>query len=144
MRFTIELNAHEVQKASQTGLLDALARLEAQETPAEDPAQRRKQTPAQPPQAAAAPQTGTIPQSVPVEAPQDPAATQATQTVVPVQAVSYTAEQLGKSAMSIADSRGHQVISDLLQRFGVESLTMLPKEQYGAFAAELRNLGAKL
>lgn len=150
MKFTLELNAYELREAIRTGLLDAVACLEVQETPAKETepqgiSEVPTVVPVQPepmPQAAAIPQ-----QAQPAQTPQDPAAAQAMQAVpaaVPVQAVSYTTEQLGLAAMQIADSKGHQVIEGLLQRFGVAALTQLPKEQYGAFAAELRNLGAKL
>lgn len=156
MKFTLELNAYELREAIRTGLLDAVACLEVQETPvketepvkAEQPAVSEVPTAVPPRQQEPIPQAAAIPrQSVPVQTVQDPAAVQATQTVpaaVPTQAVSYTTEQLGLAAMQIADSKGHQVIEGLLQRFGVAALTQLAKEQYGAFAAELRNLGAKL
>jgi hypothetical protein len=32
----------------------------------------------------------------------------------------------------------------LLKSFGVQALTQLPKEQYGAFATALRGLGARI
>lgn len=155
MKFTLELSAYELREAIRTGLLDAVACLEVQETPvketepvkAEQPAVSEVPTAVPPRQQEPIPQAAAIPQPVPVQTVQDPAAAQAMQTApaaVPVQAVSYTTEQLGLAAMQIADSKGHQVIEGLLQRFGVAALTQLAKEQYGAFAAELRNLGAKL
>lgn len=147
MKFTLELNAYELREAIRTGLLDAVACLETQETPvketepvkAERPAVSEVPTAVPPRQQEPIPQAAAIPrQSVPVQA------TQTAPAAVPVQAVSYTTEQLGLAAMQIADSKGHQVIEELLRRFGVEALTQLPKERHGAFAAELRNLGAKL
>ena len=155
MKFTLELNAYELREAIRTGLLDAVACLEVQETPAKEAESAKTEQPAAsevptavPVQQEPMPQAAAIPQqSVPVQTPQDPAAVQAMQATpaaIPVQTVSYTTEQLGLAAMQIADSKGHQVIEGLLQRFGVAALTQLAKEQYGAFAAELRNLGAKL
>ena len=159
MKFTLELNAYELREAIRTGLLDAVACLEVQETVEKEepipktepsavpeaPAAMPETVPMQPQQPV--PQAAMPPQPVPVQPPQDPAAAQAMQaapTAVPVQAVSYTTEQLGLAAMQVADSKGHQVIEGLLQRFGVAALTQLAKEQYGAFAAELRILGAIL
>lgn len=144
MKFTLELNAYELREAIRTGLLDAVACLEVQETVEKEEHIPKTESPAVPEVPAEVP---TQPQQpVPqVAVPQQPVqAMQTAPAAVPVQAVSYTAEQLGLAAMQVADSKGHQVIEELLQRFGVAALTQLAKEQYGAFAAELRNLGAKL
>jgi hypothetical protein len=57
---------------------------------------------------------------------------------------SYTMEQLAAAATQIVDA-GHRVeLVSLLGSFGVQALTELPKEQYGAFAIQLRALGAKI
>ena len=42
------------------------------------------------------------------------------------------------------DGGKQQEVLALLAKFGVQALTMLPQEQYGNFATELRILGAKI
>ncbi len=63
---------------------------------------------------------------------------------VPNSAQSYTMDKLAVAATQIVDA-GHQAeLVSLLNSFGVQALTALPKEQYGAFATQLRSLGAKI
>lgn len=159
MKVMIELSAFELKEANKRGILDALASLEAVEEKPESAAQPKltprqdtQQAPSQPvptqiPTTQSMP-TAPItapPQPIPTQAPVDPAAVQAVQqATVPTQTVSYTMEQLAKAATQIVDAKGQQAILDLLNRFQVQALTMLPKEQYGAFATELRALGAKI
>lgn len=82
---------------------------------------------------------------VPVKTIQAHVQTVPTQEVsVPTSAQSYTMEQLAVAATQIVDA-GHQAeLVSLLSSFGVQALTALPKEQYGAFAAQLRSLGSKI
>ncbi len=146
MKFTLELNAYELREAGRTGLLDAVACLEVQETPAKKTEPAKTEQPAVseaptavPPQQEPTPQAAAIPQQAqPARTPQDPAA------AVPVQAVSYTMEQLALAATQLMDANKKQAVLDLLAKYGVQALTMLPKERYGAFATDLRALGAKL
>ena len=56
----------------------------------------------------------------------------------------YTMEQLAVAATQIVDGGRRTELVGLLNSFGVQALTSLPKEQYGAFATELRALGAKI
>ncbi|UTW68639.1 hypothetical protein KHA80_14140 [Anaerobacillus sp. HL2] len=42
------------------------------------------------------------------------------------------------------DAGKREALVQLLQSFGVQALTALPKEQYGAFATKLREMGAKI
>lgn len=65
-------------------------------------------------------------------------------TAVPTSAQTYTQEQLAVAGMQLMDAGKMKELQQLLAKFGVQALTMLPKEQYGAFATELRALGAKL
>ena len=65
--------------------------------------------------------------------------------VVPTQQTpAYTLEQLAVAATPLMDSGKGDALVALLHQFGVDSLVALPAEQYGAFAADLRGLGAKL
>lgn len=60
------------------------------------------------------------------------------------QTPAYTLEQLAVAATPLMDSGKGDALVALLHQFGVDSLVALPAEQYGAFAADLRGLGAKL
>lgn len=76
------------------------------------------------------------------QAPMQPAPTQGAS--VPTSAQSYTMEQLAVAATQIVDAGRRTELVNLLSSFGVQALTALPKDQYGAFATQLRALGAKI
>lgn len=63
---------------------------------------------------------------------------------VPVTPISYTTEQLALAASQLIDTGKRDGLVALLGKFGVQALTDLPSEQYGAFATELRQMGANL
>lgn len=63
---------------------------------------------------------------------------------VPTTAQTYTMEQLAVAATQLVDAGRREELVGLLGRFGVQALTALPKEQYGAFATALRQMGAKI
>jgi hypothetical protein len=65
-------------------------------------------------------------------------------TVVPTAAPSYTREQLAIAARELVDSGRKDRLIELLGAFGAQALAMLPEPQYGAFAAKMRELGAKI
>lgn len=94
-------------------------------------------------------QQNNVPTGVPVQTP--PALDQSQQqtppqnaTQVPTAAVSYTQEQLAVAASSLLDAGKSNELVSLLASFGVQALTQLPQEHYGAFATKLRELGAQL
>ena len=89
-----------------------------------------------PPVAATAP--------VPVAAPTVSVAPAPTAPTTP--APGYSAEQLGRAGADLVarDPGKMQALLALLQQFGVQAITMLPPEQYGAFATALRGLGADI
>lgn len=91
----------------------------------------------------------TAPNVVPMHQPQQAAPMQQT---VPVQSVAptatpvapqYTLDQLGKAGAELMKTRQQDVLN-LLAQFGVQALTQLPREHYGAFATALRGLGANI
>jgi len=93
-------------------------------------------------------QTATAPQQLaeapsPVELPAAPLATPVP-AAVPITTQAYTTDQLAVAATTIIDGGRRQEVVALLAQFGAKSLMALPKEQYGAFATQLRALGAKL
>lgn len=63
---------------------------------------------------------------------------------VPTTAVSYTIDDLARAAMTLMDSGRQGELQNLLAGFGVEALPQLPQAQYGAFATQLREMGAKI
>jgi hypothetical protein len=63
---------------------------------------------------------------------------------VPTTAQAYTQDQLALAASGLMDTGKLAELQQLLKSFGVPSLVQLPKEQYGAFATKLREMGAKI
>lgn len=94
----------------------------------------------QPAPAPVAAPTAQVPAPVapaPVATPEQPAP-------VPTTQQTYTMEQLAVAATQLVDAGRREELVGLLGRFGVQALTALPKEQYGAFATALRQMGAKI
>lgn len=91
------------------------------------------------PQAPVAPTSAAPVQPAPTQAP-----TAAAPVGVPTNAPAYTFDQLAAAAAPLMDAgKGPQLI-ETLHAFGVDALTSLPPESYGAFAAKMRELGAKI
>ncbi|MBT2696380.1 hypothetical protein J7E79_02875 [Bacillus sp. ISL-40] len=63
---------------------------------------------------------------------------------VPTSAPSYSMDQLAVAATQLMDAGRQPELLSLLASFGVPSLMALPKEQYGAFATQLRGMGANI
>jgi hypothetical protein len=62
----------------------------------------------------------------------------------PTKEPAYTLDQLAVAATPIADAGRQEELRQLLATLGVQALTQLQPEQYGAFATGLRALGAKI
>lgn len=56
----------------------------------------------------------------------------------------YTIEQIMKAGAALMDEGKIEELRGLISSFGVEAVTNLKPEQLGAFATELRKLGAKI
>ena len=70
---------------------------------------------------------------------------QTTPASVPVApAPQYTIEQIMKAGASLMDAGKIAELRNLIKSFNVEAVTNLKPEQYGAFATELRKLGAMI
>ena len=100
------------------------------------------------PTSPAAPVTAVIPQ-VPSQqtytVPTTPAAPVTQPPIaVPTAAPAYTLDLLAPAAARMVEAGKQDQIVALLAKFGVQALTQLPAEQYGAFATELRQLGAQI
>ena len=66
-------------------------------------------------------------------------------TPLPTKTAEYTAADLQKIAAAWVNKdidNNRTVLVNLLASFGVKAITVLPKEKYGAFVQELKNLGA--
>lgn len=67
--------------------------------------------------------------------------------VVPVSAApAYTLEQLSKAGADLISSNAAKMpeLLGLLQKYGVQAITQLKSEHLGAFATELREMGASI
>lgn len=66
--------------------------------------------------------------------------------VVPTTAMAqgYTIEQLQVAAAGLSSMGKMQQVVGILQRFGIQAMTELPKERYGDFAIALREAGAQI
>lgn len=86
----------------------------------------------------------TVPaQTAPVQT--SPIQTAPVQTAVPTSTVAYTMDDLARAGMSLMDCGKQAELQKLLKEgFGVDALPQLPKEQYGAFATALREMGAQI
>lgn len=74
-------------------------------------------------------------------------ATNITQTapVAPAAVPTYTEDGLARAAAPLmGNASDMQMLCNLLAQFGVQTLRQLPKDKYGAFATELRRLGANI
>lgn len=68
-------------------------------------------------------------------------------TPLPTKTAEYTADDLQKIAAAWVEKdavNNRKAIKDLLAKFGVKAITVLPKENYGAFVQELKNLGVDI
>ena len=66
-------------------------------------------------------------------------------TPLPTKTAEYTAADLQKIAAAWVNKdidNNRVALVNLLASFGVKAITFLPKEKYGAFVQELKNLGA--
>lgn len=63
---------------------------------------------------------------------------------VPVTAPTYTLDQIAKAGANLVDAGKIEQLRALLTKYGVQAVTQLTPDQYGAFATELRALGAQI
>ncbi len=94
--------------------------------------------------APAVPVASALPPAPQAAVPAPPAP--AVPTVPTSPAPGYTLEQLARAGADLisADPAKREQLIALLQQFGVQTITLLPPECYGAFATALRGLGAKV
>ena len=147
--FTLDVNIH--LPAAVLDLLERLSTGQAMSGPAvqaatvPDPA--AQPTPALAPvtpvpvaQPAAAPAPVAQPAPAPVAQPAPAPAPAA----APTTARAFRFEDIQLAATSLCDTGKRAEVLELLTKYGIQALSALPAEQYGAFATELRGLGAKI
>lgn len=86
----------------------------------------------------------TAPPAAPAPAPAPVSSPAPGPAAVPTSTQTYTLDQLAVAATQLVDAGRREELVQLLASFGVQALTALPKEQYGAFATALRQMGAKI
>lgn len=97
-------------------------------------------------QAPAVPPVQTAAQPAPAAPVQQPPVTPPPAQPLPTIAVAqeYTQDQISVAMAGLVSHGKQPEIMALIQGFGVNSLVELPKEQYGALAVKLREMGAQI
>ena len=75
---------------------------------------------------------------------QPTAPTTAAPTAPVAPAESYTVEELSRAGAALIDAGKMPQLLALLGKYGVQAVTQVPKDAYGAFGTELKALGAQL
>ena len=147
MELILQMNAEEAIEVTKNGTLKALA--ESLKTHSEVSAE---------PQAPSMDCASSMPAETPTQAPM-PESTTPTWTpgggatddstpqmaAVPTEAKSYTADELQKAAIGLMDKGvSMDAIASVLNKLGVATLPELTPDKFGAFALELRQLGADI
>lgn len=86
--------------------------------------------------------TAPAPAPAPVQAPVTPASAPAPVPVAP--APTYSRDQIMTAGAALIDAGKINELMGLLNSFGVQAVTQLKQDQLGAFATELRKLGAQI
>jgi hypothetical protein len=85
-----------------------------------------------------------VPVGATVTLPMTPIPTQAQALPTTAATQEYTIEQLQVAAAGLTNMGKMPQIMGILQQFGIQAMTELPKEKYGAFAFALREAGAQI
>ena len=151
MELILQMNAEEAIEVTKNGTLKALAESlkthsEASAEPQAPSMDCASSMPVETPTTAPMPES-TTPTWTPGGGATDDSIPQTTapQAAVPTEAKSYTADELQKAAIALMD-RGVSMddIAALLGKHGVSSLPELTPDKFGAFALDLRQLGADI
>lgn len=151
MELILQMNAEEAIEVTKNGTLKALAEsIRTHSKASAEPAEELHQAPSMDCASSMpveTPTTAPMPESTtPTWTPGGGATDDSTpQTAVPTEAKSYTADELQKAAIALMD-KGVSMddIAALLGKYGVSSLPELTPDKFGAFALDLRQLGADI
>jgi hypothetical protein len=152
MELILQMNAEEAIEVTKNGTLKALA--ESIRTHSKEGAESAEELPQAPSMDCAS----SMPVEIPTQAPMPESTTPtwtpgggATDdstpqtTAVPTEAKSYTADELQKAAIGLMDKGvSMDAIAGVLNKLGVATLPELTPDKFGAFALELRQLGADI
>lgn len=152
MELILQMNAEEAIEVTKNGTLKALA--ESLKTHGKASAESAEELPQAPSMDCASSQPVETPTQAPMPESTTPTWTpgggatddSAPQTTaVPTEAKSYTADELQKAAIGLMDKGvSMDAIAGVLNKLGVATLPELTPDKFGAFALELRQLGADI
>lgn len=152
MELILQMNAEEAIEVTKNGTLKALA--ESLKTHGKASAESAEELPQAPSMDCASSQSVETPTQAPMPESTTPTWTpgggatddSAPQTsAVPTEAKSYTADELQKAAIGLMDKGvSMDAIAGVLNKLGVATLPELTPDKFGAFALELRQLGADI
>ena len=152
MELILQMNAEEAIEVTKNGTLKALAEsIRAHGKASAEPAEElphapsmdcASSMPAETPTQAPMPES-TTPTWTPGGGATDDSTPQTT--AVPTEIKSYTADELQKAAIGLMDKGvSMDAIAGVLNKLGVATLPELTSDKFGAFALELRQLGADI
>lgn len=132
IREFIEANCTEVISSTQKAIGEALDKAKSKVEEKKEVAKKVEETPNQ---------------TLPIASAKKEEAPVAVATPLPTKTAEYTADDLQRIAAAwvakdIENNR--KTMKDLLGKFGVKAITVLPQESYGAFVQELKNLGVDI
>ena len=151
MELILQMNAEEAIEVTKNGTLKALA--ESIRTHSKASAEPAEELPKAPSMDCASSQPVETPTQAPMPESTTPTWTpgggatddSAPQQTVPTEAKSYTADELQKAAIGLMDKGvSMDAIAGVLNKLGVATLPELTPDKFGAFALELRQLGADI
>ena len=132
IREFIEANCSEVINSTQKAIGEALDNAKSKVEEPKEVAKKVEETPNQ---------------KLPIAPAKKEEAPVAVATPLPTKTAEYTADDLQRIAAAwvakdIENNR--KAMKELLAKFGVKAITVLPQESYGAFVQELKNLGVDI
>lgn len=132
IREFIEANCTEVINNTQKAIGEAIDNASAKKEEKKEAVKKVEEAPAQ---------------KLPIAPAKKEEAPVAVATPLPTKTAEYTADDLQRIAAAwvakdIENNR--KTMKDLLGKFGVKAITVLPQESYGAFVQELKNLGVDI
>ncbi len=95
-------------------------------------------------QPSVAPQVPVVPVPASPQVPVSQPATTPAAAIPLAGAPTYSLEQIAKAGSALLDAGKMESLQALLTKYGIQAITQLQPEQYGAFATELRALGAQI
>lgn len=144
----IKIEADDAVVAAINNLAEVLGKLGAEKTntPAADAGVSKAPAPVIPLHTTATEAASAVAEAYTVPAvPVTPPATQAPAApAIPTAAPQYTLEMISAAGSALIDAGKMEQLLTLLGKYGVDNLTALKPDQYGAMATDLRALGARI